>query len=198
MINTVLENYLKLFFILTPFFILSTFLSMTSSWSKADRHQLSLRVTFAVLCITITLMFAGNSIFKLFGITINSFRVGTGALLFLSAVSLIKGGDDKAPCPNSDDIAVVPLAMPVAVGPATVGTLLVMGIELHTIEAKAMGVLSLVLAVLTLGVLLYGAGYIEKLLKKRGLTILSKLTGLILAAMSAQMIMGGIKGFFNL
>lgn len=198
MLNIILENYLKLFFILTPFFILSTFLSMTATWNEKEKKHLAVRVTIAILCITLVIMFAGNAIFKLFGITIDSFRIGTGALLFLSAVGLIKGGEENTACPKNDDIAVVPLAMPVAVGPATVGTLLVMGIELKTAETKIMGILSLFFAVITLGILLYGAGYIEKLLRNRGLTILSKLTGLILAAMSAQMIMGGIKGFFNL
>ncbi len=197
MLEILLVSYLKVFFILTPFFILSSFLSMTTTWTVTERRRLALKVSLAILIIVIILFFIGQQIFYLFGITLDSFKVGTGALLFVSAVSLIKG-DKETHASENDDISVVPLAIPIAVGPATTGTILVMGVELNGFTEKTAGVLALVLAVLSISILLYLSGYIEKLVKKRGLNILSKITGLILAAISAQMMMSGIKSFFKL
>ncbi|MBN1500385.1 MAG: MarC family protein [Spirochaetes bacterium] len=197
MIEIFIVSYLKIFFILTPFFILSSFLSMTAAWSVSERRKLALKVSFAVLVIVIILFFVGQQIFSLFGITINSFKAGTGALLFLSAVSLIRGDAETGPS-DENDISVVPLAIPIAVGPATTGAILVMGVELSDVQSRVAGVCALVSAVFSICILLYSSVIIEKFVKKRGLNILSKITGLILAAISAQMIMSGIKGFFGL
>ncbi|NJK98056.1 MAG: MarC family protein [Bacteroidales bacterium] len=181
----------------TPFFVLSTFLSLTNSFSENEKKKTAVKVTIAVMIISIVLYFAGNQIFEVFGITLNSFRIGTGALLFLSAVNLIQDKGQETDKPQRHDVAVVPLAIPVTVGPATTGTLLVMGVETQGFLQNLLGILAVCLAVITVGILLYLSGRIEKMLKKQGLSILSKLTGLILAAISAQMIMMGVLGFLK-
>ncbi|TDT68067.1 multiple antibiotic resistance protein [Hypnocyclicus thermotrophus] len=196
MFRIIIENYLKLFFILTPFFILSTFLSLTSKWTKHDRKALAVKVTIAITITTVILLIAGNAIFKLFGITVDSFRVGAGILLLLSSINLVKG-NIETPNTETEDIAVVPLAIPVAVGPATVGTLLVMGAEITKYSEKILLFISLILSIVSLGILLYISNIIEKLLKQKGLNILIKLTGLILSAMSAQMILVGVANFLK-
>ena len=85
--------------------------------------------------------------------------------------------------------------MPVIVGPATTGTLLVMGAGLSGVTEKVVGSLALLFAVLCLGVMLLLATTIERGIGYRGQNILSKLTGIILAALAAQMIMDGTLGF---
>jgi len=187
--------WLKFFFIFTPFFALSMFLSMTGDYTEKRRRRLAVMTSIAVAVLCLGLLFLGNQIFALFGITLNAFRIGVGALLFLSAISLVQGR--KAPQDENQeaDIAVVPLAMPVIVGPATTGTLLVMGAGLSNVTEKIVGSLALLLAVFCLGVMLLLATAIERGIGQRGLNILSKLTGIILAALAAQMIMDGILGF---
>jgi multiple antibiotic resistance protein len=195
--NQFINIYIKLFFVLTPFFVLSTFLSLTNTLVESEKKLLAIKVTVAVMIISIILYFAGNQIFAVFGITLNSFRIGTGALLFLSAVNLIQDKKQETNAHQKHDIAVVPLAIPVTVGPATTGSLLVMGVETHGFVQNVVGISGVCLAVITVGLLLYLSSRIEKVLKRQGLSILSKLTGLILAAISAQMIMTGIMGFYN-
>ena len=134
-------------------------------------------------------------VFKLFGITLDAFRVGAGALLFLSAVTLVRTGEASgAPRPD-EDIAVVPLAMPVVVGPATVGTLLVLGADMPTAAQKTLGCIALVLAVGSLGTILFLGSAIERAVGRRGLEILSKVTGLVLAALAAQLVLTGTRSF---
>jgi multiple antibiotic resistance protein len=195
--SLLINIYIKFFFLLTPFFLLSTFLSMTRAMDLPERKKLAVKVTSAVIIVCFILFLTGDYIFALFGITLNSFRIGTGVLLMLSAIALVQG-TDKVPLKEAnEDISVVPLAIPVTVGPATTGALLVMGVELQHWWQRLIGMVALCLAIISVGVLLYLSGEIEKLIKKQGLTIMCKITGLVLAALAAQMVMSGILGFLG-
>lgn len=91
--------------------------------------------------------------------------------------------------------AVVPLAIPVTVGPGTVGALMVMGADIDTLHDMLLGSGALLIAIGSIGLLLYLSGHIEKLIGRTGLIVLSKVTGLVLAALAAQLIFTGIKNF---
>ena len=186
-----------MFFLYTPFFALSMFLAMTDHADEKEKIVLALKTTLSVVLISLVLLFFGNQIFTLFGITVDAFRIGAGSLLFLSAVSLINGVKTKNINPD-DDFTVVPLAIPTIVGPATIGSIMIMGSEFTTIEAKITGALAVLIAAVSVGIILIVSSYIERAIKKRGIVIISKLTGLILAALAAQMIFTGIKSFLFL
>ena len=130
MISLFTETLLKYFFLITPFFALSMFLAMTPDLTTAERGRLANRVILSAWIITILLFMFGQVIFRVFGISVDAFRIGAGALLFLSAVSLMNPKVNPAEREEGDDIAVVPLAMPVIIGPATCGPLLVMGADM--------------------------------------------------------------------
>lgn len=191
------HTFLKIFFLLTPFFLLSSFLSMTREMTLKERRGTAVKVTLSIIIISIVLVLLGNQIFMIFGITLNSFRIGTGILLFLSAKDLVQGNDTIEIKKEEKNIAVVPLAIPIGIGPATTGALLVMGSELQEISLKLIGIGATIIAIIAVGILLYISGYIEKLVKRQGLIIMSKVTGLILAAMASELIMTGILGFLK-
>ncbi len=196
MLSLFANTFIKFFFLLTPFFVVSTFLAMTRELDSHARHNLIHRVMLAVLVACVTLFSFGSYLFAVLGITVDAFRVGAGALLFLSAVSLVRGRRSDDIVDPNQDIAVVPLAIPVTVGPATIGALLIMGGELESLSQQLIGGSALLAAIIFVGILLYVSTSIEKILGQKGLNVLSKLTGLILAAMSAQMMMQGVKNFF--
>jgi multiple antibiotic resistance protein len=189
--------WLKFFFLFTPFFALSMFLSMTKGYAEIQRRKLAIQVSCAVGVFCLALFFFGNVIFSLFGITLDSFRVGAGALLFLSAVGLVQANPAVSKQSPEEDIAVVPLAMPIIVGPATIGTLLVLGAEITDAFHKTLGCLALLLAVISVGTILVLASFFERAVGRKGLNILSKMTGLILAALAAQMILVGVQHFLS-
>jgi len=192
-----LSLFIKLFFLLTPFFVLTMFLSLTRDLDRHEKRRMAVRVTCAVLCTTFVIYFLGNAIFDIFGITLDAFRIGAGSLLFLSAVELVRGKAGKKPEHDGSDgdMSVVPLAIPITVGPATVGALLVMGAGQRQLMDTLIGSASLAAAVLAVGILLFMATHIERLIGKTGLIILSKLTGLILSALAAQIVFTGVKNF---
>jgi len=190
--------WIKLFFVLTPFFGLTMFLTLTEGYDKRRRQRLACAVSAAVAVVCLVLFFAGRQVFSVFGITVDSFRIGAGVLLLLSAIGLVQGKSSSASGPAEGDFAVVPLAIPIIVGPATTGTLLVMGAELSALSEKAVGCLALLFAVLCVMAILLAGTVIQRFLGVRGISILSRLTGLILAALAAEMIMTGVQGFLGL
>ncbi|WP_462324112.1 MarC family protein [Desulfoplanes sp.] len=194
-----LSLFIKLFFLLTPFFVLTMFLSLTRDMDPHEKQRMAVRVTCAVLCTTFVIYFLGNAIFDIFGITLDAFRIGAGSLLFLSAVELVQGKAGKKPEHDTQDgdMSVVPLAIPITVGPATVGALLVMGAGHRQIIETLIGSTALATAVVSVGILLFMATHIERLIGKTGIIILSKLTGLILSALAAQIVFTGIKNFLE-
>lgn len=190
--------WLRFFFLFTPFFALTMFLTLTQSYTEPHRRRLAVQVTFAATVICMALFFFGNVVFAVFGITLDAFRVGAGALLFLSAVRLVYAKEAPPVTGANEDVAVVPLAIPVVVGPATTGALLVLGGEMTDISHRMIGLIALILAAFSLGMILYLGSVIEQLMGKKGLSILSKITGLILAALAAQMMLMGVQHFFSL
>jgi len=195
--NYFINIWIKFFFLLTPFFTLSMFLSMTKDLNERDRRKISYKVTQAIIITCLFLYFFGNTIFQIFGITLDSFRIGAGCLLFLSAVGLVQGNDSIPDYHEEKDIAVVPLAIPITVGPATIGALLVMGAEAHDFWQKIVGFCALLSAIICVGVLLILSSYIERLIGRKGFVILGKITGLVLAALAAQITFTGIKNFLK-
>ncbi|RXJ89428.1 hypothetical protein CRV01_08085 [Arcobacter sp. CECT 8983] len=194
------STFLKMFFIMTPFFVLSVFLTVTSDASSSQKRALAIKVTLSVIIISLILLYFGKYIFAVFGITLDAFRIGAGALLFLSAVELIKGNKDTQKVEQKDieELAVVPLSIPITIGPGTIGVLLVMGAGFNTNGSMVLGSLALICAIVVIGIMLYSSSIIERLVGKQGLLVISKITGLFLAALSAQIVFTGIKNFLGL
>lgn len=186
---------LKFFFLFTPFFALSMFLAMTSERSSAERRRLAHRVALATVVIAGLLLFFGQAIFAVFGITVDAFRIGAGILLLLTAISLMNPKTVAAK--EGEDISVVPLAMPVIVGPASCGAIMVSSAELHGAASLLTGFAALATSLGAVWVILLLGAWFERRLGKRGISILMRLTALILAALSAQMIMTGVCGFLK-
>jgi len=192
-----INTFIKFFFLLTPFFALTMFLTMTDGMDNRSRKKLALKITFSVYISCLILFLLGREIFSIFGITIDAFRIGAGSLLFITAVGLVHAKTAQTSYNYEDDIAVVPLSIPIIVGPATIGAILVMGVEIETFKLKIIGLSALFTSIFFVGTMLYLASYMEHILKKKGLIIISKITGLILSALAAQLVFTGIKNFLK-
>jgi len=197
MVNLFIGTLLKFFFLTTPFFALSMFLAMTPELTEDERDRLANRVVLAAWIITMLMFLCGQVIFRVLGISVDAFRIGAGALLFLSAVALMNPKVNPDERRQGADIAVVPLAMPVIIGPATCGPLLVMGAEIGDWTGRAVAMFAMTAALYGLWVILRMAAWMEKHLGQQGLSVLMRLTGLVLSALSAQMIMTGVVAFLR-
>ena len=198
-----LNQFLKFFFLMTPFFVLSMYLSMTQDWETKQKRKLALNVGASAFIICTILLFFGRYIFSAFDITLDAFRIGGGALLFLTSVGLVNSNvTDKKPSqqtidPNSgiSSIAVVPLAIPVTIGPGTTGAMLVIGAESTSWQFQIITLGGVALALTVLTIMLAAASWLEEKLGRNTILILSQLPGLVLAAMASQMVFTGVRSF---
>lgn len=193
-----INDTLKLFFIYTPFFVLSAFISMTQEMDDKEKKCLALRVTSGIVIISFCVFLFGKYLFALFGITLDAFRIGAGSILFLSGVSMVGGTSNIKSAGEGNDIAIVPLAMPITVGPGVIGVLLLFGAEATTLTAKLQVCGAILTASAAVGAMLYFAQMVVRAVGKQGVVILSKVTGLMISAISAQIIFTGIRNFLCL
>lgn len=193
-LSDIISKTIQYFFIMTPFFALSMFLTMTSGMEQTEQKKLALKITLSIIIINFIILFFGHMIFTIFGITVDAFRIGAGSLLFLTAVQLNSGKISKVQINPDEDISVVPFSIPIIIGPATIGTLLVESAAMKDLEVIVTNISAELISCLLIGTLLLTANFLEKILGKRGINILTKLTSLILAALSAQMIFTGMRG----
>lgn len=188
---------IRLFVLLSPFCTLSLFISCSGDLNAREQRGFAVRIALAIWIICVLFYLFGQSIFGFLGITLNAFRIGAGVVLFLNGLDLVRGsGIPKAKmCAGSGDMAVVPMAIPYTVGPATIGVLLLMGANItggmvqRLTEIAAITVVGVLMVVL-----LIFARQLELVLKEKGLSILGKLTGMYLVALAAQIVFDGIRG----
>lgn len=187
----------KLYALMTPTAVLSYFIAHTQGLDKKERRVVAIKTGAAIFFIGASLFSCGSSLFHLFGFTIDAFRIGVGVLLFLAAIRLMNG-EEAAPPPARDaDISVVPLAIPLGMGPSAIGFVMVLGADIQSSDELGVGVACLILASAATSCLLFLAKPAQKLLGKTGLAVMAKLTALILSAMAAQVIFTGIQAFLK-
>ena len=187
--------YLKIFFMMVPFFVMSLFLTLSKYQSKAAKKESLFRFFIAVSISCLVFLLFGKYIFAMFGITLDAFKIGAGTVLFLSALDMIRGNREVPESEGLGDYSIVPLAIPSTVGPGLIGILMVIGAELKSIGDITIAVSSLLAASTSLVAILLVGNRIQKLLGKQGMEILPKITGLFVSAIGAQIVFSGIKGF---
>lgn len=187
--------YIKMFFLLAPFFSMSMFLKMSEKMDPATRRRAAAGASFSILIAITVFFFFGKLLFQVLGITLAAFQIGAGTTLFLTSVMLVMGISKPPKTDEGDDFAVVPLSMPIIVGPGTIGTLMVWSTQIADFKEQMMTFSAIFCGGLTMAVFLLLAQHIEKILGQKTLTVMIKLTALILTALAAQIVFTGIKNF---
>lgn len=198
LLGDILGDSIKLYALMTPPAVLSAFLGHTKNYSVKRKHLVALKTSSAIFIIGVVLYVWGSNIFELFGFTLDAFRIGSGVLLMLTAISLMQDdGSGEEVHHKEGDISVVPLAIPLGMGPASIGAVMVMGASAKSHHELMAGVFSLFVAAVGMFLLLRLADIAGRILHNTGIAVLSKLTGLLLAAIAAQVIFTGVVGFLQ-
>ena len=187
--------YLKMLVLYSPFFVLSCFIGLSRGYTLKERKRLAWKVALATLIASVLLYLFGKHIFTLFGITIDAFRIGAGSVLFISALGMAQGKSAVQQENLQQDVTIVPLTIPITVGPGTIGAMLVMGASHPGWDDRLLAVIGITAASVTVGVVLYLSDGFERLLGDQGLQIVSRLMGLFVCALAAQIIFTGVKNY---
>ncbi len=194
----ILGNSIKLYALMTPPAVLSAFLGHTKHYTPAQKHAIALKTSLAIFIIGVVLYVFGSNLFEIFGFTLDAFRIGSGVLLMLTAISLMNDDGQEEHPEAEGDISVVPLAIPLGMGPASIGAVMVMGASAKNRHELMVGVFALFLAAFGMFLLLRLGDIVGRILRDTGIAVLAKLTGLLLAAIAAQVIFTGVVGFLEL
>ena len=192
------------FAILNPFGNTAVFLSITAERSSAERQRIALATAAAVLVTLLVAAAIGEEILRLFGISIGSFRVAGGVIVLLIGLSMLHARpsgvhhspEEEAAGQQKDNPAIFPLAIPVVAGPGAIATVI-----LYAQHARGLGgaiTIGAVIALMCLVLLvaLSAAGRLLSLLGPTGMNVLTRLMGMILAAIAVEMMAGGLGELF--
>ena len=195
-VSEVVGTSIKLYALMTPPAVLSAFISGTKEYGKKQKVTVAFKTSTAIFIIGVVLYLFGSNLFELFGFTLDAFRIGSGVLLMLTAVALMNDDGSQVHTKREGDISVVPLAIPLGMGPASIGAVMVMGASAEDLHEMLVGVFSLLLAAAAFLLLCLADG-VARVLRRTGIAVLSKLTGLLLAAIAAQVIFTGVSAFLK-
>src|SRR3954447_21879188 len=187
MISTFFTTFIKLFVAIDPFGMVPIFLAVTDGMAGERRRRVSFEAVATALVICLLFMFLGEGLFGSLGMSASDFRIAGGVLLLVLAIyDLLVPG--KPAVDERTTVGIVPLAMPLIAGPATLPTTLVLPSR-YGYRATSLG-LSVNFMILLL--CLVSAGKIARLLGVNALTALSKLVMVLLAAIAVNLIRVGV------
>ncbi len=202
MIDTafLITSFVTLFVIVDPIGLTPVFLALTQGMSPTTRRSVGLRACFTAAGLLALFAAFGEAVLGFVGISMAAFRVAGGALLFLTALDMLferrtkrrqdQGGED-----DIEDPSIFPLAMPLIAGPGSIATVILLVGQKPGVEGFAM-VVTVMMAVLSVMVVMFlTSGLFERLLGKTGINVVSRLLGMLLAALSVQFILDGLKDF---
>ena len=206
-IKTFLHFTIGLLTILNPIAAAAIMVSLLPSVpSKQEINSISRKTSITVFIASLSTVFLGDLIFKIFGINIYSIKVIGGVVLFVLALSMIKGqisetkhsSEESEEAKEKEDISIIPLAIPVLFGPGVIATLIIFKTKSQSILDLALLVFSIVLSSLMVFFTLKNAVFLNRLLGVTGIKITTRIMGLIVGAIAAQFIVSGIKALWNL
>lgn len=208
--NTEIIKIILAFLVLiNPFSALTLFVDLTRGYSMMNRRKVA---RIACLTIFITISFftvAGETLLKALGISIGSFQLAGGILVFLIALNMMNGeGNPVKPDQENFDVdhvqdappttaaAVVPLAIPMMIGPGGISTVIIYSSQVSgVLQMSAILIAGLLISIFCY-LALMAAGRISRLLGDTGLNIMSRIMGMLLAAVSIEIIVNALRSLF--
>ncbi|MBA4341408.1 MAG: hypothetical protein C0423_04570 [Methylibium sp.] len=192
--------------IVNPIGVVPFFIHFTQSFTKAQRQHTILVSAFTAFVVIAISALAGLKVIEFFGISLASFQVGGGTLLLISSLQMLNAqpaegrkedvseGADKVNAGAS--IAVVPLTIPLLTGPATISTMVIYAEKTrHWWELGVLVGYGVVVALVTF-IVFSASGRIARVLGQTGINIMTRLMGLILAALAVELLADGLTKLF--
>jgi multiple antibiotic resistance protein len=187
---------------MNPLGSLSIFLDMTKRSTIYAQRQTSKATGFAMVVIMLATIWTGRDILTLLGITISSFRFAGGIILLLMGLSMLQSKESPVNHTHEDDvaakekesIAVVPLALPVIIGPGAISTLIIASNDYPQLGDKIwMSGLCLLLGI-SMGMILFFGNTIAKTVGNSVIKVVTRIMGMVIMAIAVGMLADGLIG----
>jgi multiple antibiotic resistance protein len=204
MLEFILSSLAAVFVVMDPLGAIPVVLVTTEGYTTHRRNAIIRRACWAAFFILIAFALLGALIFRIFGISFAAFRVAGGILLLKISLDMLYARRPESHITNleekaaieKEDVAIVPLAMPMLSGPASIATVLVLMEKSNSLLQSAVVIISIFVVCFASYIILRSSGLIFAKLKETGVNVMVRILGLILLALSVQFMFDGIKEMF--
>lgn len=188
--------FITLFVIIDPIGLAPLFVALTKGETHSNRRGIAIRATLIAGGLLVMFGLFGEAVLGFAGISMPAFRIAGGILLFLTALDMLferRTKRRKGQASAADDPSVFPLATPLIAGPGSIATIILLTGQAEGDWAAIGAVMLVLLAVLTLVFLFFlSATMLERALGDTGTNVVTRLLGMLLAALSVQFVIDGI------
>ncbi|MFZ9651880.1 MAG: MarC family protein [Steroidobacteraceae bacterium] len=207
MIEAFLKFFVVFFVVVSPISILPEFASLTEGATSAYKKRMAIKATVISALIVVLFAVAGTALLDAMGISIQSFRIFGGLLLFLVALEMVfaresgtrTSADEQVESRRRADISVFPLAFPLLAGPGALTTILLSFGRVSVWSDPLTFFVLLLAAWVVLGiafVLMLSAERVTRLIGHTGSNVANRLLGVVLGALAVQFVVDGIRATF--
>jgi multiple antibiotic resistance protein len=208
MLDVALHAFTTLFVIIDPLGLLPVLIGLTAGMAAAERRKMALKGTLIAGVILLLFALAGEALLGLLGIGLPAFRVAGGGMLLVIALEMVferrtdrrsRSANEMKEVGGPDDISVFPLAIPLLSGPGAIASVMLLMARYEGDLAAQATVLAALLLVLALCVVVFL--FVEPLERLLGATlthVISRLLGILLAALAVQYVLDGLRTAFAL
>lgn len=189
------ETFVTLFVIIDPPGTVPIFLGLTSTMTARSRHRAARQAVLVAFGVIVSFAVFGQTILDYLGISLPALQAAGGLLLLLVALELLTGNAKEAEADGDVNVALVPLGTPLLAGPgAIVATMLF--VQRAETTADYVAVATAIVAVhLALFLVLRFAGVIRRVLRDGGVTLVTRIAGVLLSAIAVQLVADAIRAF---
>ncbi|CDY75757.1 Imidazole glycerol phosphate synthase amidotransferase subunit [Caballeronia glathei] len=195
------KSFISLLALINPVGAIPFFLSLTQQQSSIEKRNTIRVASISVFCVIAVTALLGQQIIEFFGISVASFEVGGGIIMLLMALNMLNAQvgnarstpEERMEAEEKNNVAVVPLAIPLLTGPGSISTVIVYSANSHHwYDRLGLIVIGAVIAALCFGALNL-AEPIARWVGRTGINIGTRLMGLMLAALAVEFIVDGLK-----
>ncbi len=205
MLDLFISAFVTFFVVIDPPGCAPIYASLTKDATDAQRRSMAIRAALIAAGILLVFALFGEQLLGALHIELNSFRIAGGVMLFLIAIDMVfekrtERREERAQkiieTPEIEDVSVFPMAMPMIAGPGSIASVMLLMSQNQGLD-RAIIVLSALGAVLVLTLLaLVAAGPIMRVLGSKAEAVITRLLGVLLAALAAQFIIDGLRVSF--
>ncbi|MCW3479160.1 NAAT family transporter [Neisseriaceae bacterium JH1-16] len=196
--------FIALLVLVNPLGAIPIFISLTPTADQAERKKIAKTTALAVAIVLVLFALVGDTLLRFLGISIGSFQVGGGLLVMLIAIALMNAKPaptkttkvEREEAEAKTNIAVVPMAIPLLTGPGTISTVIIYASTAHSWKQVVFLIVSSLLVAITCYGALVLASPLSRLLGQTGINIVNRVMGMLLAAVSVEIIVDGVYRLF--
>ncbi|WP_338865313.1 MarC family protein [Myxococcus stipitatus] len=190
-----------IFFVVDPIGVVPLFLAMTAGDTKEKIRSTALRACLVAGGLMTFFALFGTIIFKVFGVSLGAFRVAGGILLLMTALDMLRARPSETRTTPTEeregavkeDVAIVPLAIPLLSGPGAIATAMVLMARGNSMTGALPVLAAIILTFVASYFILRASGFVQRVLRQSGVAIVERVMGLILAAIAVQFMADGAK-----